>query len=170
MYLNSFYIQKSKLMLYPWLELPKTELQPHKTYIAYKHQIKFDDHKLICMYKRLNDEKYYKYRNDALKNHPLFIEHIRSTIYDFIIFDLSKYKEDWNYFMKGKYSKFSKETKALIMKAYDNTEIGPLLLDTHLNPAYYHELYAQELGADIDILKKTYETLSPPDLEKEWYQ
>ena len=168
MFLNTFYIQKSRLILLPILGIKLSEINPLKTYIAYKDVISNKDYKLICEYKRDNKD-YYQYRNENLFKHPKFEKLYRGLFSDFLVFNLEDYKKDYDYFISGKYSKLSKELKKKIKEFYSNSKIGPLLLDTHLNPEDYHEIYAKEFKVDVKYIKNTHETLTPPDLKKEHF-
>lgn len=168
MYLNSFYVQKSKLMLYPLLEFANDAIfRPAQTYLAYRDLVPLEEASIICAFKRVNDEAYYSYRNDVLMKSPYFVKHILTVEYDYLVFSLMAFTDDYNHFLKGEYSKFSNETKGIILESYSRTKIGPILVDTHLNPEKYHELYANELGSDLEVLREAHETLSPPDFDKE---
>jgi hypothetical protein len=166
MFLNTFYIQKSRIMLLPLLGLDPKDLKPATTYIAYKNIISLQDYKLICGYKR-DDDQYYDYRNNVLFKHPNYETLYRGLYTDYLVFDLSEYKKDFDVFLTGKYSKLSKRAKTAIKEYYNKTRVAPILLDTHLNPEEYHEVYANEFKVDVETVKEAYETLSPPDLIKE---
>lgn len=166
MFLNSFYVQKSKLMLFPLLQLPKDSVKAKTTYLAYKDKVSVDDASIVCAYER-NHEDYYDFRNNVLFKHPMFVVMHRGFDYDFIVFDLKDFKKDYDVFLTGGYSKISMESKRMIKDHYNGTRLGPLLLDTHLNPSDYHEVYANEFGVDVDYVRKAHETLDSPDLEKE---
>jgi len=166
MFLNSFYIQKSKLLLFPLLELPKDSVKAKTTFLAYKGKVEITDPSIICVYERTHPD-YYDFRNNILFKHPMFDIMIRGFDYDYIVFNLKEFKKDYSRFLTGKYSKISMESKRIIKDHYDGTRLGPLMLDTHLNPSDYHEVYANEFGVDVDYVRKAHETLDAPDLEKE---
>ena len=170
MYLNSFYVQKSKLMLYPLLKFKHDHLiRPKQTYLVseiFKNEYLLKEPNIICAYER-GDENYYEYRNKIIFNNEYFVKHIPDLKFDYIVFDLSEYSKDYTNFIKGKYSKFSIKAKEIILNSYGKTKIGAVLVDTHINPEKYHQLYADELKVDVGYLTKTHETLSPPDFEKE---
>ena len=167
MYLNSFYVQKSKLMLYPLLEFAYEDIRPKQTYIAYKDECLLEEPSIVCAYERKNDELYYNFRNNIAFRNQYFVKYIIGLEYDYLIFSLINYELDYNNFLKGEYSKFEDETKQIILDSYSKTKIGPILVDTHLNPKNYHSFYAMEFNASIDALELAHETLSPPDIEKE---
>jgi len=170
MFLNTFYVQKSKLLLYPLLKLPFGNIRPHTTYIGHIGKIKFNDLKLICAYKRDTGEDYFEYRNNVLLKHPYFVDQFKDFWYDYIVFDISEFFNTHNYFLKGQYSKFPDVVKNIILEYYSNTKLGPIFIDTHLNPENYHEFYADHFKADLQSMVDVHETLSPPDLEKETLQ
>jgi hypothetical protein len=167
MYLNSFYIQKSKLLLFPLLKISKEEFKPENTYLAYKDIVKLKTPSLICAYKRIHDDNYYTFRNKTLFKHANFIMHFKDIDNDYMVFNLKEFSVDYKVFIDGKYSKFRKKTKTIIKESYNSTSIGPILIDTHLNPENYHKLYADYFLVDINALKHAHETLDPPNLKKE---
>jgi hypothetical protein len=167
MFLNSFYVQKSKLMLYPLLQFATDALRPKQTFIAYRDEFSMKHPSIICAYERENTEKYYEFRNKVVFNNQYFVKHIRGLQFDYSVFDLKEFGKDYLHFLEGQYSKFSENTKEIILEAYSKTTIGPILVDTHLNPEKYHELFAKELNTDIESLTIAHETLSPPDFDKE---
>lgn len=165
---NQFYIQKSRLMLFPILQLEHNLIKPDNTYLAYKDKVKIEDSCLVCVYKRnYHDDAYFEYRENVLLKHDLFKELITTIDYDVIIFNLIEYKKDIEKFVNGKYSTLSPKVKHLIKECYKETILGSLMMETHLNPEDYHEYYAKEYGVNLEFVKETYETLSPPDLIKE---
>jgi len=160
-------VQKSKLMLYPLLKFGHDAIRPKQTYIAYKDEFSSKHPSIICAYERQNEENYYEFRNKIVFNNEYFVKHIRGLEFDYAVFDLKEYGVDYLHFLEGSYSKFSPETKQIILDSYSKTTIGPILVDTHLNPEKYHELFAKELKSDVQTLSEVHETLSPPDFEKE---
>jgi hypothetical protein len=153
-------------MLFPILGIKHKTFKPDNTYLAYKDVIKIEDNHLICSYKREHSEEYYAYRNDVLTNHPMFVKIIPTLTYDLIVYNLSDYNKDYRLFIEGKYSKFSKPVKDLIMQHYESA-LGMALLDSHINPEEFHELYAKEYGVDIEVIREAHETLTPPNLKNE---
>lgn len=166
MFLNSFYVQKSKLMLYPLLEFDKKSIRPKQTYLVYKNDVTLYNPAIICQYERI-EKDYYEFRDKKILKNKHFIMHIKDAEYDYFVFTLIDYKEDYLNFLEGKYSKFLKKTKEIILESYSNTTIGPILVDTHLNPEKYHEIFAEDLMSDVKTISEVYETLSLPDIDKE---
>jgi hypothetical protein len=166
MFLNSFYIQKSKLMLYPLLQFDKKSIRPKQTYLVYKNDVTLDNPAIVCKYERV-DKGYYEFRNKEVFLNKNFLLHLKGIDYDYVVFTLKDYAKDYQHFLDGEYSKFSPKTKEIILEGYNNTTIGPILIDTHLNPEKYHEIFADDLMSDVETIAEVYETLSPPDFEKE---
>ena len=154
-------------MLYPLLQFATDAVRPKQTYLVYKNDFTLDNPCIICAYERQNDEAYYEFRNKVVFNNEYFLMHIIGLDYDYSVFTLQEFGKDYQHFLEGKYSKFSERTKEIILEAYSKTTIGPILVDTHLNPEKYHELFAKELNTDIESLTIVHETLNPPDFEKE---
>jgi hypothetical protein len=174
MFLNTVYIQKSKLLLYPLLNIPKDMLQPVTSYgFSLKKKINPEDCKLICKYKREHDEKYFEKRSE-LFNHEYFEDIFRDSEYDYLIFDLNHYKKDITLFYKGLYSELSLGIKREIYEYYSSTKVGPMFIDMHLNPERYHEMFAchfadEEKSQDklLESIREAHETLDPPNIQKE---
>ena len=83
------------------------------------------------------------------------------------IFDLSIYKHDYDLFILGKYSKFSEGAKNKILSYFNSNEKNYEYIKSFLNPLDYHDIYAENLGVNINIIKETHEVCSKPDLIKE---
>ena len=174
MFLNTVYIQKSKLLLYPLLDIPKDYLQPVTSYGFSKNKgIYPEDCKLICKYRREHDEKYFEQRSH-LFSHEYFEDIFRDHEFDYLIFDLSRYKKDIELFYKGKYSELTVTTKNQIYAYYASTKVGPMFIDMHLNPENYHEMFACHFETDpkkqdalLESIREAHETLDSPDMEKE---
>jgi hypothetical protein len=174
MFLNTVYIQKSKLLLYPLLDIPKDYLQPVTSYsFSKKKGIAPEDYLLICKYKRDYSEEYFERRKELFA-HEYFEDIFRGSEHDYLIFNLTRYKKDIALFYKGKYSELSMTTKNAIYAYYNSTKVGPMFIDMHLNPERYHEMFAchfeeDEKGQDklLESIREAHETLNPPDMEKE---
>jgi len=154
-------------MLYPLLGFGTTEPRPKQTYLAYYDEVEIEEEKLVCAYEREYSDHYVLYRDNVIKTHPKFLRMIQDDNFDYFIFDLSEFSEDFQYFLKGEYSKFSRRVKDLIISHYGQTKVGPIMIDMHLNPENYHEFFAQEFGSDIESWKQAHETLQAPDIDKE---
>ena len=164
------YFQKSKVFLYPLLGLRKgLNFVPDITAICWNGLYTPVDCKFLCMYEA--DEKdlnFDMFHNKHLKNHPLLNSYMylgnRKHIY---VFDYSKFKEDYVNFTKGKYSKFTADTKSKIINFFGEKGDFPSYIQSYLNPEDSHEAYADELEVDVSIIKNVWELCSIPDLVKE---
>ena len=80
--------------------------------------------------------------------------------------DFSNLKSDFDKFIDGKYSKFTLESKIIIMDFFSDTKTSDFI-EGFLSPEGYHEEYAEILNVEVEVLEKVFELCTPPDLEKE---
>ncbi len=163
------YFQKSKVFLYPLLGLEKgLDYVPEQTYIAWEDVYEPNNLKFICLYKAKVNEKYIQFvKNNILKN-ELFDNTIKLNENEFLhVFDLSKHKDDFEFFLEGKYSKISNENKISIETFFASNLKMSSYIEGFLYPELYHKDYADELNVDIEIIKDVHELCSLPNLEKE---
>jgi len=169
------YFQKSKVFLYPLLDIKKgSSVTPIETYVTWG-DISVQDNKLICLYYVRDDEEFLHYEEKFLLKNPLFKEYREldenKAVY---IFDLSGYSEDFLHFVNGKYSKFSQKLKDKIRDSYGATSANYTYIKSYLYPEDYFSTYANLLSTtDNDVsnmytlLSEVGELCSKPDLEKE---
>ena len=177
------YFQKSKVFLYPLLEIPKgTRFVPVSTYIDYNMaNMIFGDNsenKFYCLYvipqekKHKDAHKAYRvFEQFQLKEHSLYEDswniekHLILYMFDFSIF-----KKDLKLFREGKYSQFSEYSKKRILNFFG--EIGTIskYVESYLYPEHYYETYSELLNIPIDILEETKELCDIPDKEKETFK
>lgn len=169
------YFQKSKVFLYPILDIKKgTSVTPIETFISWG-DITVKDKKLICLYYLRDDAEFVEYEDKYLLKNPLFQEYKElddnKAIY---IFDLNSYSKDFEYFIDGKYSKFSKKLKDRIRDSYGATSANYTYIKSYLYPEEYYQTYANLLCTDDydvskmkTILSEVGELCSKPDIEKE---
>jgi ubiquinone/menaquinone biosynthesis C-methylase UbiE len=164
-------MQKSHLFLYPLLGLSFREpFKPENTFIEFRDEVKKEDGKLVCIYQPQYSEEYYNYRNNVLLQHPLYEKMITTRDKNIIIFNLSTdFKDTYERFLEGQYSKFSPLAKELISDYYKESEIAAISIQSHLEPEEFHQMYADFLNVSVDLIAKRYETLSPPCMEREVY-
>lgn len=157
------YFQKSKLFLCPLIELPKKgDYLIDGTYLYWNKEFNIDNYNFIVTYKN-NVDGFITFEKDViLKNKSLIacFEEGKLSIY---IFDLSKWKDDIDLFLKGAYSKLSKNTKFKIFQ-YENfnsiptkaiIENGKVPFTVHiaLFPELYYEHASKELLYEDNYLK-----------------
>ena len=165
------YFQKSRVFLYPALEIKKgSSVTPIQTYIGWKDNIKCEDKKLVCLYHLRNDKEYRAFEKTKLFGNKLFDDfkelEDNKGLY---IFNFEQYGRDWEYILKGKYSKVSPELKRKIRDFFKgNTNY--VYVDSFIQPDKYYPIYADLLGTKIELLKEVGELCSAPDLNKEVVQ
>ena len=164
------YFQKSKVFLYPLLELPKTNLiSLTQTYIIWENIIRQDDYKLICLYDNVHSNQFIKYENKHILDSKYFIEkHQGKNNQAIYIFNLSDFSEDWYYFLKGKYSRFSEKSNLLIQRYYGVNSNEYKYINTFLNPSDYVTLYSKLLNVSEQTLKEVGELCDVYDINKEF--
>lgn len=163
------YFQKSRVFLYPVLEIKRgSSVMPIKTFVSWEGHYKPEDRKLICLYYLRDDEEFIRFEKQKLINNPLFhdFKHAEEDkgVY---VFDLSGSADDYDAFLKGRYSKMSPVHKKKVKSYYGVYNSNFVYIDSYLNPEKYFLMYSEILGVDSEELKKVGELCDPPDMEKE---
>lgn len=163
------YFQKSRVFLYPALEIKRgSSVMPISTHIAWEGRYKPEDRKLICLYYLREDEEFVRFEKNKLLNNPLFFDFKQveddKGVY---VFDFSQYKEDFDLFMQGKYSKMSAVHKKKVKSYYGVYNTNFVYIESYLNPEKYFGMYSEMLGVEVDELRKVGELCNPPDIMKE---
>jgi hypothetical protein len=183
---------KSKNLLYPLLEIPKSNIIQDNNYHTYlrwsETDESIDDYLFIVLYKNLDfsNKEYQSYiNNNILKNKNLSNCYFTSKgeVYIFNFFDR---RETIDLFLSGKYSKFNEEEKKIILKYHKQNNIKkPCLLVNNfpelphhviLYPEYYYDLVAKELYEEMDLetgieyIKKCGELWEKYDYELEFLE
>lgn len=163
------YFQKSKVFLYPLLGIKRgAKVVPSETYLAWNNTIKTEDMKLVCLYHPTIENDFQNYEKEVLlKHNRLFGINKIDDENKLFIFDLADLKNDWNYFINGKYSKISSETKEIILDFFEKNSANYVYMKSYLFPDKYFDDYAECLGVDINTLKLVGELCNKPDIEKE---
>lgn len=165
------YFQKSKVFLYPLLGIKKgVRFVPVQTYISWNDIYPKDKNKLLCFYTVENNwtKEFEMFAELFLETNVLFEEKHKIDDLNFLyIFDLETFKRDISKFKKGKYSRFTKRTKEIIMNFFGETGTISEYVESYLYPEFYYEDYSEILNVNIDDLQKVGELCSVPDLEKE---
>lgn len=162
------YFQKSFTFLYPLLEISKKIYKPHQTYIEWEGVHGKDSRKLICIYKRKDVQEWYDFEREELMNHAMLDYCLplddKNVVY---VFDFNIYKEDYDSFLKGKYSKMTTNGKKLLTNYYGIHTPEWVFVESYVFPESYFEKYAEILGVDVEMLKTTGELCDIYDSEKE---
>ena len=163
------YFQKSKIFMYPILDIKRGSCAvPTETYISWKDIHNSEDAKLICVYHTKNDPEYIQFENNVLLKHNRLCDYskVDSTTSVFI-FDFSDLKNDWDYFITGKYSKISPKIKNKIVDFFDKNSGNYEYVKSYLFPEKYYEDYAKILDCPIELLMSVQELCDKPNLDKE---
>lgn len=162
------YFQKSKIFLYPLLDIKKGEdFVPVETYICWDSLYDETNYKYICVYHTKKSKKFKDFEIRHLSPHKLLDFYDQGDDKQIYVFDYSKFKHDFDMFVKGSYSKFSVDTKRKILRYFGKVGRISGYIESYLDPESHHETYADALEVDINLIKGTHELCSPPDLEKE---
>jgi hypothetical protein len=166
--LYSTYFQKSKVFLYPLLDIKRgTSVIPSETYISWNN-IKPEDAKLVCLYPIRKDEEYITFSKSILLKHTRLHDHIvidsNTAVY---IFDFSDIKDDWNLFVNGKYSQISDNIKRKILNFFEKNSGNYTYVKGYLYPEIHFKDYARILNVDVELLESVGELCDKPDLDKE---
>lgn len=175
LYLYKKYFQKSKVFLYPLLNIPKTlNYNPINTFISLGESVDYTEYKLFVLFQKENSDSYKAFEKQLFLKNPFFCNFIECEdnliLY---VFDYSRYKEDWDNFLIGKYSKLNKTIKDAIKNYYGEHTDNWKCLKSYLYPSDYMMIYANLLADEKDvkemynILKKTEELCDKFDEEKE---
>jgi hypothetical protein len=174
MYIKSLYteyFQKSRVFFYPILDIRRGgNVTPLETYIAWKDVYTPEDCKFIVVYHIRDDEDYSEFESTKLLSNKLFDDYLESNDGNGIyVFDFEAYRQDWEYFLEGKYSKFSEIFKKKIFAFFKSHSGNFAHLDSYLNPEKHFERYAELLAVDVEVLKEVGELCDKPAFDKETF-
>jgi hypothetical protein len=167
------YFQKSTTFLYPLLKVHKNKFynyKPVSTYLTIQDKYTISDYKLICIYKIENDEKWLTYEKTYLINHScLEFTQVIDTEHIMYVFDMSKFKNEYDKFISGKYSRFTKKSKDVLANYFGVHTPEWVFIESYLYPDLYFDKYAKILEVDIELLKETGELCDIYDEDKEMF-
>ena len=151
--LYSDYFQKSKTFLLPAIGIRKSDQTSGiMTFISWSDKYTPNDYRLIvCKSGDLDDHGFRKFEQIFLVTNAYFetMEQVdRKTIA--YIFNLEKFRDDWDLFLEGKYSKLSPLLKSRIKQYHGETTIEWEYIRSFLYPHRYYDLYADLLYDDKD--------------------
>jgi hypothetical protein len=164
------YFQKSKIFMYPLLDIKRGSLIiPTESYISWKNKYTSEDAKLICVYHNSSLPQYIEFENKVLIKHTRLYDYIQiDSTTSIFIFDFSDLKDDWYHFINGRYSKISKERKRKILSYFNDNSANYVYIESYLFPEKYRQDYADLLAVDIELLEKYGgELCDKPDMSKE---
>lgn len=162
------YFQKSKIFLYPLLDIKKGSIVPIETYVSWNSSYAPEDAKLICVYKSDNTSAFIVFEENVLLKHNRLCDYIKvSSTQTILTFDFSDLKDDWNLFINGKYSQMSDVVKRKILTYFEKNSGNYNYIQSYLFPKKYMAKYAELLEVPVDLLISVGELCDKPDLEKE---
>jgi len=163
------YFQKSKVFLYPLLGFKRgIKVIPSETYLAWDQYYIPEDMKLVCLYHPNKSNEYEKYEKEVLLKHNRLCDIKQFDAHNKIfVFDFAELKDDWEYFINGKYSKISDDVKNKMLDFFDKNTANYIYMNSYLYPDNYFNDYAECLAVDVDILKTVGELCEKPNFEKE---
>ena len=98
------YFQKSKIFLYPLLDIQRGSIVPIETYISWNSSYNSEDMKLICVYNIKDVKNFESFEKHVLLKHTRLCDYVRiDTDHTVFTFDFSDLEHDWNMFIDGKY-------------------------------------------------------------------
>lgn len=163
------YFQKSFTFLYPLLGFNKrNKYKPIQTFITWEGMYDKDSRKLVCVYKREDSEQWKTFEREELVTHKMLDYCLpidkESVLY---VFDFNIYREDFDNFINGKYSKMSTHAKQLLTNHYGIHTPEWVFVESYVFPEAYFNKYAEILEIDVKELKKVGELCDKYDPEKE---
>jgi len=167
--LNTDYVQKSRLFLYPLLEIKRgVSTTPIEVFMSWGDKYCFTDSKLICRYHNRDDEDFRIFDQVKLSGNKLF--HSKHELEDgtlAFVFDLSGFADDFWKVTKGEYSQLSVPAKTKIKKFFNSHTEHYVYIQSYLDPKKYYAMFAELLRCDIKSLQHAKELCSKPDLVQE---
>ena len=163
------YFQKSKIFLYPILGIKRgINIIPQETYLSWNEKYGPEDMKLVCVYKTRKDSEYINFEANTLLKHTRLYDYINiNDDTSVFIFDFYDLETDWNYFIKGKYSKINNVTKNKILDFFGKNSSNYVYVHSFLYPNKWFVRYAELLDVTPEFLTSVGELCNTPDLEKE---
>ena len=163
------YFQKSKIFLYPLLDIKKGSCAvPTETYVCWEGKYTPEDMKLVCVYYTKNDPEYIEFEKNILFKHNRLFDYVKvDSSTSIFVFDFSDFNEDWFYFIAGKYSKMNQVLKRKILNYFDDNSANHIYVNSYLFPEKFFDQYARILESDVELLKSVGELCDKPNLDKE---
>ncbi len=150
------YFQKSSTFLYPLLGFVKGKHpKPEQTYVFWQGSPdKPSQRKLYCVYKRSETQAWKDFEREHLITHKMLQTSVPleddKIMY---VFDMNTVADDFDAFMKGKYSKFSQNARKVLMNYYGVHTPEWVYIESYLFPDKYFKQYAQILDVEESFLK-----------------
>ncbi len=165
------YFQKSYTFLYPQLGFKRTrDPKPIDVYLHWPEQFPLSERKLVCVYKREKDSLWNKFEKERLLTHSM-LDFVLPLDDDKIayVFDLNTIANDYDVFMQGKYSQFSRSAKKHLSDYYGIHTPEWVYIESFIFPKKYFKQYAEILEMDVKYLQEVGELCNRYDSEKETF-
>lgn len=163
------YFQKSRIFLYPILEIKRgASVTPIETYVSWTNHYSKDDMKLICLYHLRDDAEFLQFEKERLYKNKLF--HDFKQLDDgkgVYIFDFSPHGDDWKKIIAGKYSELSVGYKKKIEGFYGRRDSNYAYIESFLYPEKYYSMYAEMMLVKESLLREVKELCSKLDMDQE---
>jgi hypothetical protein len=163
------YFQKSKVFLYPLLDIKRGgSITPIQTYFSWEEHYKPIDAKFVCMYYLRDDTEFRRFEKQKLLGNKYFFDFkLIDNTKAVYVFDYKAIGDSWDNFILGKYSKLSFDHKKKIKNFYASNNSHYAYIESYLYPEKYFRMYADMLNVNESVLKSVGELCSKPDYEKE---
>jgi hypothetical protein len=166
--LYSKYFQKSKIFLYPLLEIKRGSIVPTETYLSWGDSYGPEDMKLVCIYKPEDTDKYNNFEKNVLLKHTRLLDYVKvDSEHTIFTFDFSDYENEWKHFIAGKYSMMDDSVKRKILNYFEKHSGNHVYVESYLYPEKYASKYAELLNVPVELLISVGELCDKPNLEKE---
>jgi hypothetical protein len=162
------YFQKSKSFLFPALGIKKGPFTtPLQSYISWDDYILQSDKKLVCLYDT-TDPRHKTISEPIMFSHSLFERAKRLSMSQCLyIFDMSRYSDEFEFFLRGKYSQFSQPVKESIKNYFGPSSLEYAYMETFLYPEQFFDLYANLLDVNPFHLQQVGQLCNAYNPEKE---
>lgn len=163
------YFQKSKIFLYPLLDIKRgTSVVPKETYVSWDNTLTPEDMKLICVYHTRTDAEYVNFEANVLLRHSRLCDYVKAdAVTSVFTFDFSDLSDDWDHFINGRYSKMDIKIKRRILDFFDSNSGNYYYVNSYLFPIPHFKLYAELLDVPVELVKSVGELCDKPNFEKE---
>lgn len=167
--INSTYIQKSRLFLYPLLGIRRGgSITPVQTYMTWDEMYNVNSCKFIAVYHLRDDQEFKVFEEAALMGNMLFenffeLEDGKGAY----VFDFTPHRKEYKKIMHGKYSLLDEDYKVKVLKFFKNYKKHHAYIESYLYPELYFSNYATLLRVKISLLKSVGQLCDLPDLTQE---
>ena len=97
------YFQKSKIFLYPLLDIKRgTSVIPEETYLGWNNTVTPEDMKLICVYHTRTDAEYVNFEKNVLLKHSRLCDYVSAGDKSIFTFDFSDLEYNWFHIVYGR--------------------------------------------------------------------